>query len=72
MCVCMILLHCKQCLLQRNCPGYELFEPKLEYVLKEPSVDAEEELAEASQRLNSDGRQWTIADDGQTISNPYK
>ena len=75
----MIVLHCEQCLLQRNCPEYELlhrrettdyFHLNLEYALKEPSVDAEEELTEASQWLNSDRRQWSLADDAQVIFSP--
>ena len=79
MCVCMIVLHCEQCCLQRNVAECELlhrrevtgyFHPNLEYALKEPSVDAEEELTEASQWLNSDRRQWSLADDAQVIFSP--
>ena len=43
-----------------------------EYALKEPSVDTEEELTEASQWLKSNGRQWSLADDAQVISSPCK
>ena len=77
----MILLHCEQCLLQRNCPEYEslhrreathYFHPNREYVLKEPPVDTEEVFTEASQWLKSDERQWSLADDGQAISSPCK
>ena len=77
----MIVLHCEQCLLQRNCPEYELlhrrettdyFHLNLEYALKEPSVDAEEELTEASQWLYSDRTQWSLADDTQVIFSPCK
>lgn len=81
MCACMILLHCKQCLLQGNCPEYKLlcrteateyFHPNREYALKEPSVDTEEELTEASQWLKFDGRRWSLADDRQAISSLCK
>ena len=80
MCACMIVLHCEQCHLQRNVAGCELlhrteatdyFHPNREYALKEPSVDAEEELTEASQ-WPSNGRQWSLADDQQAISSLCK
>ena len=67
--------------LQRNCPEYELlhrrdatdyFLPNLGYALKEPSVDAEEELTEALQWPNSDRRQWSQADNAQVIFSPCK
>ena len=78
MCACMIVLHCEQCLLQRSCPDNESlhcreatdnFHLNLEYSLK---GDTKEELTEASQWLNSSGRQWPLADDGQAFSSPYK
>ena len=77
----MIVLHCEQCLLQRNVAECELlhhteatdyFHPNRKYALKEPSVDAEEELTEASQWLKSNGRQCSLADDRQAISSLCK
>ena len=77
----MIVLHCEQCLLQRNVAEYEslhrrevpdYFHPNREYALKEPSIDTEEELTEASQWLKSDGRQCSLADDAQVIFSPCK
>ena len=77
----MIVLHCEQCVLQSDCPEYELlhrreatdyFHPNREYALKEPSVDVEEELTEASQWFKPNRRQCSLADDAQVISSPCK